>query len=572
MIRPRPYQITAVENTLNLLFDTPGSNPVVAIPPGGGKSSIISWTQRAIIQRVPLAKMITLTHVKELVEQDHNELTTIWPDAPVGIYAAGLNTKQSRMPITIGLYQSVVRNLIEFGKISALFVDEAHLISPNAETSYQRIIEHFRALNPDMPVIGYSATPWRMKHGKLTESGLFNCTAFDNTQREDFNALLDDGYLVPLIPKSMSFQFDVSNVRVTAGDFNLSDLQAVVNKEALTRRALEESLQVAANRHHWLMFCSGIAHVESVAGMLAAWGERVVYVHSKMPVNQRDDAIQRFKLGHARQIVSDGILTTGFNSPWIDCIIDLKPTSSPGLHVQKLGRGLRAVYAPGYNLDEREGRLAAILENGKRNCLVLDYGGNSDRLGPINDPVIPTPRGKGTGEVPVKLCPECGTYVHAAVRFCTGIHWDGRPCEHEFEFETKLEGSASTTELIARDEPQLVWFKVERVEYDVYNSKKTGIVMMRVHYYCGIRRFSELVCMDHTGYAHRRAVDWWHERLPHYPPPPDTATGMSYVQNLPKPTDILVWVNQKYPQIMTATFDGSRPTIDVKLPAHGSIS
>src|SRR5262245_7205834 len=136
---------------------------------------------------------------------------------------------------------------------------------------YQKVITEFRQYNPNLFIAGYSATPWRMKHGRLTEGNIFNCVAFDNTQKEEFVELIDDGYLVPLIPKHTSFRFDVSKVRKVAGEFNQSDLQAAVNIVELSMGALQEALQVAHNRKHWIVFCSGIDHVESVSSILRAW-------------------------------------------------------------------------------------------------------------------------------------------------------------------------------------------------------------------------------------------------------------------------------------------------------------
>jgi DNA repair protein RadD len=567
-MRPRPYQIRAVESTLDCLFHTPGANPVVAVPPGGGKSSLIAWTTKAIRQRVPTARVMVSTHVKELVDQDSSELERIWPDAPYGIYSAGLNSKQADYPITISSIQSAVKNIDAFGKQNVLMIDEAHLVSPAAESNYQKLIKGLREKNSNLAIVAYSATPWRMKHGKIADGPIFNCVAFDNTQRDDFVALIDDAYLVPVIPKQTSFEYDVTQVRKVGGEFNAADLQKAVDVDELTEQALQEALQAAHDRKHWLIFCSGLSHVENVTKWLLAHGEKAVFVHSKMAGSERDRNIAAFKgeawavkeLGFMpRQIVSEGILTTGFNAPWTDCIVLLRPTSSPGLHVQILGRGIRTVYGGKYSWEELEElsiRQHAIELGGKLNCLVLDFAGNTARLGPINDPVVPARKGKGTGEVPIKICPSCGTYNHAAARFCIGVHWDGKKCNHEFLFETKLENTASTEILVARDQPQMAWFKVDRVEYDYFQRGK-GLPHMRVHYFCGMRRFTESVSIEHENNYYARK--WWKEHVPKYPPPPDTATGMTFVQHLPRPTNIYVWVNRKYPQILKRSFDGTTP-------------
>jgi len=579
--KPRPFQIEAVDNTVKVLLEQPGANPVIAMPTGTGKGLVINWTMKALKDMVPSARFINVAHVKELLVQNSTEMQRIWADAPFGIYAAGLHTKDASQDITYASIQSAVKNLPAFGKQSGLFIDEAHLLSPGEETNYQKLIRALRERNPNMFVAGYSATPWRMKHGLLTEGNIFNTVAFDNTSKEKFTALIDEGYLCPLIPKATSFTFDVSQVRILAGEFNRSDIERVVNRDELTLAALQESLQCASRRKHWLVYCSSIDHIEATHRMLTALGENAVYCHSRMGEKNRDLAIATFKAGGARMIVSDGILTTGFNAPFVDCIVMLRPTASPGLHVQIAGRGTRANYATGdhFDLDTIEGRLDAIASSEKQNCLFLDFAGNTDRLGPINDPRIPLLKIKGgPGNVPVKICPVCGTYVHAAKRFCDGINWDDTKCNHEFEFDTKLEQTASTTEIIARDAPLLDWFKVTSVEYETHRSRinPNAPPMMRVKYYSGIRRFTEIVCIEHQTKAGNLARKWWLKRLrllglDNVLPPPTTAHGMTYVDLLPKPTHIYVHLNAgKYENVIAHSFDGTTPMFETSHHRHAA--
>src|SRR4029079_8138707 len=108
------------------------------------------------------------------------------------------------------------------------------------------------------------------------------------------------------------------------------------------------------------------------------------------------------RAGEVRALVNNNILTTGYDDPTIDLIMVLRPTMSVVLWVQMLGRGTRPVFPPGYDSETLEQRMAAIMASGKFDCLVLDYAGNTRRLGPINDPVIPAPpKSKGTRDAPV---------------------------------------------------------------------------------------------------------------------------------------------------------------------------
>jgi DNA repair protein RadD len=252
----------------------------------------------------------------------------------------------------------------------------------------------------------------------------------------------------------------------------------------------------------------------------------------------------------------------------MDCIVLLNPTASPGKHVQILGRLCRPNFAPGFDLKTEEGRLQSIEASPKRNGRILDFAGNLERLGPINDPRIPKKKGKGSGEIPIKICPKCGCYQHAAVRFCKGELWNGKPCDFEFTFETKIDPHASAARAIQRAEPELHWFKVDHIEYEPYN-KQGSPAMMRVHYYCGIQRFSELVCIEHMGFALKRARDWWRARRPTKLPPTSTSEGIQILttERVPVATNILVHINLKYPNILTHTFDGTTPMF-VPDPIH----
>src|SRR5690606_8567382 len=98
------------------------------------------------------------------------------------------------------------------------------------------------------------------------------------------------------------------------------------------------------------------------------------------------------------------------------------------------------------------------------------------------------------GEAPVKCCESCGTYNHASVRYC-GY------CGTEFIIQTKLKQAASTQELIkASDEPVVEVFKVDYVAYGQH-VKAGSPPMVKVSYYCGLRKFDEYVCPEHTNFA-----------------------------------------------------------------------
>lgn len=523
----RAYQNEAVESVINYFTEGNTGNPVIAMPTGTGKSLVIAGLVKRIIQGWPGQRLMVLTHVKELIEQNADKMQKLWPQSPTGVYSAGLNQRDTLMPIIFGGAASVVNCIPKFGRRDLLLIDECHLLSPKADTTYQHIISGLRDVNPALKVIGLSATPYRLGQGMITDGGLFTDICCDMTGVDAFNRFIAEGFLVPLYPRRTKTELDVSEVGMSNGDFAQNALQAAVDKQDVTYKALIELCEAGENRNAWLIFASGIEHAEHIAEMLVSFGVAAAAVHSKMPEKERDRRIAAYKSGALRCLVNNGVLTTGFDHPPLDLIGMLRPTMSPGLWVQMLGRGTRP--SP---------------ETGKTDCLVLDFAGNTRRLGPINDPKIPRKKGKGGGDAPVKICEACGTYNHAAARECVF-------CGEEFTFQTKIVASAGTDELIRSDIPVIEFFDVQQVFY--YLHEKIGSPpQIKVEYFCsgGLQRFIEFVQLEHSGFPGKRSRDWWRQRFPGDFVPDTTAEALQTITQLRVPCRIKVWVNKKYPEVL----------------------
>jgi DNA repair protein RadD len=106
MIQLRDYQARTVEHLYAWLENNPG-NPCVVLPTGAGKSVIIAHICRDLLTNYPSMRVLMLTHVKELIEQNANKLRELWPGAPLGIYSAGLGRRELGQPITFAGIQSV---------------------------------------------------------------------------------------------------------------------------------------------------------------------------------------------------------------------------------------------------------------------------------------------------------------------------------------------------------------------------------------------------------------------------------------------------------------------------------
>ena len=529
MIAPREYQVEAVKSIF-AYFQTKPGNPLVAMPTATGKSVVIAMFAQAALYYYPATRIMVLTHVKELIAQNHEKLMALWPFASAGIYSAGLKRKDTRQSITFAGIGSVAKRAKEFGYIDIVMIDEAHMVSPAEETLYQKFLADLRLLNPQLKVIGFTATPWRLGTGHLTTGGIFTDVCFDITGMQAFNRLIAEGYLCPLIPKKTTQQLSTDGLHMRGGEFVQSELQFAVDKLEITAAALLETMEQGFERKHWLVFASGVQHAIHISDMLNDMGIAAIAIHSDMGDEARDKAILDFKAGKYRAAVNNNVLTTGFDFPAIDLIVMLRPTASTVLWVQMLGRGTR-------------------MHPDKKDTLVLDFSGNTRRLGPINDPVIPRKKGdKGGGEAPVKICVMCNTFNHTSVTHCVA-------CGHEFHFAVKIKGTAGNEELLKLDLPVVEIFKVDHITYGMYE-KLGRPPMMKTTYYCGLRAFSDYVCIQHDGFAQRKARQWWRERTGE-PFPESTVHAMHMTDALRPATHLRIVVNKKYPEIIGYDFDGT---------------
>lgn len=531
MYTPYPHQNEAVDSIFFYYAKGGTGNPVVAMPTASGKSLVIAEFVKKVLQRWPRQRFILATHVKELIEQNAEKLKTQWPQVPLGIFSAGLGQRDTLFPVIYGGIGSMVNCVEKFGWRDLLLIDEAHLLSPKDDTNYQYFIKELKKINPNMRVIGFTATPYRLGQGMLTDDGIFTDICYDLTSFKAFNKLIEDGYLIAPIPKRPRTEIisagELSKLKITAGDYNQADAEKAVDKDLVTYAACKEIVGEGFDRQCWLGFASGVKHAEHVSDCLNSMGIDSTFIHSKLSDEECDKRFNDWKAGKYRAIVNYGKLTTGVDHPPIDLIFVLRLTTSTVLWVQIVGRGTRPSPA-----------------THKENFLVLDFARNTERLGPINDPVIPRKRKKGElpGVPPVRICPQCGVYNHARNVVCSA-------CGFVFPKLQKLDNTAGTAALLRTEEPVVIMVPVNRVIYH-RRQKSHGPEMIQVQYFCGFERYNEYVCLEHGGYAKVKAIAWWKQRMGSKVAPPTTAEAMKYIETLRKPRMLRVWVNKKYPEVL----------------------
>jgi len=374
MIQLRPYQAECLDAIWRYFQNGGKGNPVIALPTGTGKSLIPAIFIRDVLKIWPTQRFLLLTHVSTLIRQNADVMLRAWPEAPLGIHSAALKQRDTAQPIVYAGIQSAIKNTSLFGHRDIIFVDEAHMISTEENSQYLNFLATAKLINPNLKIIGMSATPFRMGYGLITENHLFTDIVHDLTGMDAFNQLIAEGYLAPLVPLRTKVELDISAVGFTKGEFIQSQLQNAVDIAEITFSALREAVAAGQNRRSWLIFASGIEHSDHIAEMLMQFGVQCASVHSKQSNEYNLKALAAHKNFELQAITSYSKLTTGLDHPGIDLIIDLRPTLSIPLHVQKYGRGTRPC-------------------DGKTDCLVLDFAKNTIRLGPINDPQIPRKKG-----------------------------------------------------------------------------------------------------------------------------------------------------------------------------------
>ncbi len=522
MLTLRPYQQAAITSIYSY-FDRKAGHPIVVIPTAGGKSLVMASFIQGVLDRWPDQRILVVTHVRELIAQNYAELIRLWSDAPAGIYSAGLGKRDLGARILFAGIQSIHKRAYDIQQCDLVLIDEAHLIPCASDTMYRRFLDTLARINPYLKVIGFTATPYRLDSGMLHEGegALFTDIAYEVSVRD----LIDAGFLCPLISKAATTRLDVAGVGSRGGEFIPSQLQAAVDKEAITRAAIDEVVAYGQDRRSWLAFCSGVEHAEHVAQEIRGRGFSCATIFGDTPKAERDRIIAAFKRGEIRALASMGVLTTGFNAPAVDLIAMLRPTKSAGLYVQMAGRGTR---------------LAA----GKDNCLVLDFAGNVARHGPI-DAVNPSAPGKGDGEPPMKTCPECQSIIAIAAMECPDCGYLFPPPR------VKIEATASQLPILSANQPQ--WVTVSDISYDLHD-KPGKPPSMLVSYRCGMVRHREWICIEHDGYARQKAVQWWRRRAPGLPVPETVEQALMQADSLMVPTEIAVRPSGRFTEVVGARF------------------
>lgn len=427
----RSYQSDAVTATLKHFRKT-NESAVIVLPTGSGKSLVI-----AELARLANGKILVLTHVKELVEQNHQKYESYGLEA--GIYSAGLKQKNTNLQITFASIQSAARNLTDFSeKYTLIIIDECHRVNidkknEDSSNQYQQVINQVRTSNPDVKLLGLTATPYRLGMGWIYRKhyrGIIRSEEprpFEQCIYElPLRYLIKQQYLTePKLVDATIEHYDFSSLQEnSSGEYRQSDINQLLDKNhRVTQGIIEQVIELAQQRIGVMIFAATVEHAEEILSYLPSSESALVIGATENKV--RDQLIQQFKQQKIKFLVNVSVLTTGFDAPHVDMIAILRPTQSVSLYQQIIGRGLR-------------------LSPDKKDCLVIDYTGNDFDL---YQPEVGEKKPNSQSQPVQVMCPSCdhpntfwgicdddGDLVEHYGRRCQALI-DGLQCDYRFVFK-----------------------------------------------------------------------------------------------------------------------------------------
>lgn len=420
----RPYQEKLVSRAVAALKKR--GNTLAVAPTGAGKTIML-----AELARRHGGRQCVLQHRQELTSQNLSKFKKVNPGAHVGLYNA--DVKSWRGDTTFAMVQTLSRNgnVNSIPPLDLLIIDEAHHAVAD---SYQRIVDTVRDRNPSCVIAGFTATPAR-GDGKGLRAVFDNCC-----DQISLHSLINMGFLVR--PRTFVCALEgvdeqLRNVRKTrSGEFDMEQVEHIMDVDVHNEAVVREWKKLAGDRKT-IVFCSTVQHAEHVAEVFRASGVNAATVAGTTPDHERAATLTRFDKGDLQVLVNVAVLTEGYDSQPVSCVILLRPCSFKSTMLQMMGRGLRTVDPAEY---------PGVI---KTDCVVMDFGRSLVTHGDFESKV--------QFEDKQKLCVECGSEVPCGTRECP-------ICGHVFPVP---ERSASAG---GEDDEREFISAVEMMEVDILNS------------------------------------------------------------------------------------------------------
>lgn len=406
---PRPPQQQAINRTIEE-FDSGRRAVLVVQATGTGKTVVAAHVADHFLST---GRILVLAHRDKLIRQaakKFRQVTGEIPDFEKGIERAAENTLSGKARIVISSFQTQNsgpdgrKRMDRFNPLdfSLLFCDEAHhLLAP----SYRAVVDYYMKGNPDLKLLGVTATPDRADGEGLGQ--IFESVAYCY----DLPDAIHDGYLVPIRQRRVIIDgLDFSKVRTTAGDLNAGDLEAAMLIEKPLHGVVHATIEMACGleqhslnnikdepdragilarmlagrrRRKTLIFTASCIHAERMAEIINRWiPQSAVHIDHHLSPDQLNDAMDGFSTGRFQYLVNVMIASEGYDEPGIELVAMARPTKSRPLYAQMVGRATRPLESLASQLGllpMPHERRDAINTSDKPHCEILDFVGNAGR-------------------------------------------------------------------------------------------------------------------------------------------------------------------------------------------------
>jgi len=330
-LKPRPYQKLAIEEVRHR-YEQGRRKLLLYLPTGAGKTVIATLIiDKLSKSQADFGRVLFIAHRQEILDQTAWILKKQLRSFSIAI-EQGKRTSSHKANITIASVQSLVKRKEKFdpSEFSLIICDECHrALSPG----WTEVIQYFHCNgNPNTLLLGMTATPRRTDGRSAID--VFNEVAFEISRTD----LQDLSYLVPMEYYTVDTELGLDKVKMSGSDFQVKALSTVMNHPAVRKLTLRAWMEKGYGKKT-IVFCAGVEHAHRIAEDLAGQGVKAVAIDGK--TKDRALLLKSFKEGEIDVITNYGVLTEGFDDPGVECILMARPTTSPLVYNQCIGRGLR---------------------------------------------------------------------------------------------------------------------------------------------------------------------------------------------------------------------------------------
>ena len=351
------------EDCLKSILEHPRKRQLITMPTGCGKTITFLAAIKALNR-----KTLVLAHRNELVRQTKDKALKLgFTEEQIG--ECSFERKDFTRPLVIGSIQTAIRHIpkLKEAGFECLVIDEAHHA---ASDTYQELIANLDFIGDSKYLLGFTATPIRGDHLSLGD------TFPDMVYKLSLEEAIRNGYISDIRGVRIAMNADLEGIKKTQGDYTVKDLEREMNTLSKNKIIAEtyldrcvENVDGKINYKKAIAFCCTVKHARDLTIELSEYGMKGIkpaLITGEMDMESREQVYADFRNGVVNILCSCMVLTEGFDVPDVECILMCRPTASPGLYRQMIGRGLRK-------------------HPGKKECLVLEFTSNDRRMLTLED-------------------------------------------------------------------------------------------------------------------------------------------------------------------------------------------